>query len=574
MTSQLKTARVLCSLKNHLLYNQLILRAGMGKILAFTFVVAVSVWAVADFFADASVKLLLLPYGEELVAALIAFSVLFLLFITFAGDLTSGYTVNMGQMSTDFDYLQTLPIKPLSLIILKLYERLINDYFGILIMFSSFMGILCRDAFSIKALAMAVLLFFHFSTMVGLAINLLMIFLTRFLKKSSINNLFSIIGYLSAFLTLIPVIMLNNQPQRLMLTFASLYDNAQTAIDLLMAPFLWVAQSLLLKAFTLSYLKFLAFWLVIMALGTYLYSKALNNAWFTYSHPRRRATTPRKWYAKRLPAIFCKDLALLKSDLSFLVNALLLPLTIIIFEIHMVKTVFAFKTVPSILNLIFATIIYFSLFGPINAIGSESRSIALLEALPISPASIIWNKFLLWLAISELFFVSATLVVFKYLRFTTFIALKSSLIVALFTAFSMFMAVCLSAIYANYRSKVVFQGSFFIAKVICLFFMLVLVPVKFYSLKNALSLGLFLLLLLTTWLKALKSLEARLDKDSKTKLTIRHLNGLTLLIFYFASVISIYQFLDFIIPGTSAGHWPWTLALASALPYGAVNLQS
>lgn len=573
MSNQLKTARVLCSLKNTLLYNQLILRAGIGKIAAFAFVVILCVWAVADFFSDASTKLLLFPFGEQLLAALFAFTILFLLFITFTGDLTSGHTINMGQMSTDFDYLQTLPIKPMSIILLKLYERLLNDYFGILIMFSSFMGILCRDGFTFQGLALATVLFLHFSTLVGLAINLLMIFLTRFLKKSTINNLFSIIGYLSAFLTLVPVILLNNQSQRLLTAFASLYDSAQTAIDLAMAPFLWVAHSLLLKAFTLSYLKFCAFWLLFMLLGIYFYAKALNNAWYSYSHSSRKARTPRKYFPARLPAIFCKELTLLKSDLSLFVNALLLPLTIIIFEVYMVKTVFAFKTVPSILNLMFATIIYFSLFGPINAIGSEGRAISLLEALPITPSSIIWNKFLLWFAISELFFVSATFAVFKYLRFTTFIAFKSSLVVAVFTALSVFMAVCLSAIYANYKAKVVFQGSFFMAKILCLVFMLVLVPVKFYSTKNVISFSLFLLLLFLIWQKATRALDIRLDKEKSEIKIINGLNLATLFVFYFASVITLYQFVDFIVPGMSVGHWPWSLALAAALPYGAVNLQ-
>ncbi len=571
MTNTFKNTYLLCTLKNRLLYNQLTSKAGIGKIIAFASVVIICIWAVSDFFAEASTKLFALPFGEQLVLVLFAFTVLFLFFVTFAGDLTSGHTINMGQMSTDFEYLQTLPLGSKSIIFLKLYERILNDYFGILITFASFMGILCRDGFTMTSLALAVVLFFHFSTLIGLGINLLMIFLTRFFKKSTINNLFSIVGYLSAFLTLAPVIAFNNQPQRFLIWFAQFYDRSYSFIDAVMQPFIWVAECLVVKNFTMAYLKFFVFWIFVMFIGTLLYSEAFERNWFSYSNSKRRKLAPKKWFPRFLSGIVSKELTLLKSDLSLLVNALLLPVTIIAFEIYIMKTVFSFKTIPSVLNLIFVAIIYFSMFGPINSIGSEGKAVSLLESLPLSPKTIILHKFVFWLLISELVFIPTTFIAFKLLRFTSIIAFKSTLIVAAFTALSMYLALCLSVIYANYNSKVIFHASTFVAKIICLVFMLVLVPVKFVSTKNAISLSLFLTLLFIMQKKAEIIMTTRFETANFKNKSVKLLDRISIFVFYFAVVISFYQFVDFITPGLNVGHWPWSLALMATLPYSALK---
>ena len=203
MFELLNNTLILCSVKNKIMFNKLRSRAGFGKAIAFIFVLLACVWAVADFSIEISSKILAMPFGNDINLLFFALIVMFVLFITFMGDLTTGHTINMGQMSSDFEYLQTLPVKPINIIFLKLYERLINDYFGVLVMLSAFVGIACRDGYNLTRIALAFFLYLEFSLFSGLAINLLLIVLTRFFKKSTINNIFSVIGYLSAFVILV-----------------------------------------------------------------------------------------------------------------------------------------------------------------------------------------------------------------------------------------------------------------------------------------------------------------------------------------------------------------------------------
>lgn len=568
MFELLNDTLILCSVKNKIMFNNLRSRAGFGKAIAFVFVLLACVWAVADFSIEISGKILAMPFGNDINLLFFALIVMFVLFITFMGDLTTGHTINMGQMSSDFEYLQTLPVKPINIILLKLYERLINDYFGVLVMLSAFVGIACRDGYNLTGIALAFLLYLEFSLFSGLAINLLLIVLTRFFKKSTINNIFSVIGYLSSFAILVPFLLLDAYPQRFIDEFINFYDNAKTLVDLLFTPLLWVADCLVNKTFGASFWYFSLFWVAIMSIGCFIYALALKHIWFSYSYSGKKSSKASA-HNRFFNGIISKEFNLLKSDLNLLVNSLLLPFTVIAFEIHMMKTVFSFTTVYSVMSLIFGAIIYFCMFGPVNSVGYEGKAIAVIETLPITAASFIRQKFYFWLCIAQTCFIPASIVALKYLGFPNKVVLQSTLVTAVFTTCCVFLSLCVSAVYANYEAKVIFQKSTFSGKIVALLIMLSASPIKYLNLLNAVSLIVFLLLTALMWFKAVHRLENRLDANELYNGKVRRADLITVFTAYFAVVIAIYQFAEALVPGLEMGHWPWSIALICVGPVAA-----
>lgn len=567
----LNNTLILCSVKNRIIFNNLRSRTGLGKAIAFLFMLLACVWAVSDFSIEISGKILAMPFGYDINLLFFALIVMFVLFITFMGDLTTGHTINMGQMGSDFEYLQTLPLKPINIILLKLYERLINDYFGVLVMLSGFVGIICRDGYSLTKIALAIFIYLEFSLFSGLAINLMMIVFTRFFKKSTINNIFSVIGYLSAFLILVPFLLLDAYPQRFIAKVVYLYGNAETLIDTLFTPFLWVADCLVNKTFSAGFWYFSLFWAAIMLVGCFIYSAALKHIWFSYSYYGKKSSK-NHGYNSLFKGIISKEFNLLKSDYNLLINSLLLPFTVIAFEIYMMKTVFSFTTVYSVMSLIFGAIIYFCMFGPVNSVGYEGKAIAVIETLPITAAAFIRQKFYFWLCVAQICFLPASIFALRYLGFTYKIVFQSTLITAIFTACCVFLSVCVSAIYVNYDAKVIFQKSTFLGKIVALLVMLTASPIKYLSLMNSLSFILFLVLTALMWFKAVHKLENRLDANELYNSKVRCADVAMVFVAYFTIAVAIYQFTEALVPGLEIGHWPWSIALICVGPVAAAVL--
>ena len=145
MFNDLNSFFAICRLKNKITFNTLKAKANSGKAFGLIIFAICCIWAVSDFSSEATSKLLFMPYGIDIIKLLFSFIVLCLCFITFTGDISLGHTFETGQLSKDFIFLKSMPIKPFTLIASKLYERFISDYFGFMVMFSFFIGISCRN---------------------------------------------------------------------------------------------------------------------------------------------------------------------------------------------------------------------------------------------------------------------------------------------------------------------------------------------------------------------------------------------------------------------------------------------
>ena len=558
----LKQIQALCVVKLRLLFNTIFSKSGIGKTIGIGISTLIMILATASGASDLLNEIYQLPFANLIAEWGIGFLVLYGIFVVFTGDLVSGHTLNTGQMSSDFHYLTTLPIPPTILIFTKQFERLITDYFGILFLLPGLIGISCYRAYTFKAFLAAILLYLEISFIIGLFINLLNICLTRFFKPSTINNFYSIFGYVSAILTLIPFLMLSNfnpsQVPWVLEKIAYLQDN----YEWLMLPIKWAAAPLLYSTpFCVEFLKITILWLILSGVLMFLFHLAVKNNWFAYVHSNKSSAKSVKSH-KLLKGLIWKEWLMMRSDLNLLVNAILMPISIIAVEIYFLKQVFSFTSMYSVMNFIFGSIIYFSLFGPINIIGYEGKTIALLESMPITPAQLIKKKYFFWVCVALIIFIPSTIVTFRVLNFDWEVTLEATAMTALFTIASVFATVCFAGIFARYDTVVLQQHSTFLGKMTAMAVMSILLPIKNYSWLNFYTLLIFLLITSLCYIKAQACIAFRQDKESLLSENNMMINCFLLLLSFVAIENNFQQFFYSIIPQINTGIWSWCLSLA------------
>ncbi|HNX77277.1 MAG TPA: hypothetical protein PLM07_00500 [Candidatus Rifleibacterium sp.] len=570
MLQSLRITSLLCRLKLRLLFNSLKNWASAGKTIGIGLSVILTAVIITSGASDAINAMRMLPYAELLLDWLLGGIIIYVIFVVFTGDLITGHTLNTGQMSSDFGYLQTLPLTPLNLIMVKLFERVISDYLGLIILFSAFLGIACRDGVTLWNLLLALILYLEISLLIGLLINICMICLTRFFRTTTINNLFSLLGYGSAFLSIAPYLILSNfLPEVLDLIINNL-DILNETVFVYLLPMQWLAVSLLSAAFCDEFFYFTAFWAVCMLAGSLVFHVTIKLNWFNFSHGNTRKTdySGHRWFR----GLYHKEVMLLKSDFNLLVNALLMPITLIILEIYFLKDVFKITTPSVILNIIAGAVIYFSMFGPVNATGYEGRAISLLETLPLSPHSLLRQKSIFWTIIAEAIFVPAVIVSMLHMGFAGATIFKAALSTTLFTIGCVWVAISVSAIFPCFESKVLQQRSTFAGKLAALAMMLLLVPVKDLSPLNFYSLGLFLCLGTLIAGKAVNHLFFRLDHEAQASSGQRLVNTLILFLAMAGCEVSLTQCFSAVAPGVDTGIWNWVISAAIFLPANALLL--
>ncbi|NCB39599.1 MAG: hypothetical protein EOM80_12625 [Erysipelotrichia bacterium] len=564
MISFFRSSSLLCRLKLRLLLCSLKNWASLGKTIGIALSVLISAVIIKESASDLIVALEALPYSGDLIEWLLAAITVYVVFIVFTGDLITGHTINTGQMSSDFSFLSALPISPLSLICVKLFERIISDYLGVLIIFSAFIGISCREVFSFQALLLSLLFFLQISLLIGLAINLCMIVLGRFCKTTTINNFFSMAGYLSAFLTLVPYLIASNFPvESVMWVFKNLDSLSPTLFKILL-PAKWLTVSLLRGEFSAEFFKFSAFWGLCVTVGIGLFHAAIKLNWLSFSHSNSSGLVkPRRKFFRGL---IQKEVVLLTSDFNLLINAILMPITLILLEVYFLRKAFTLSTSTSVLNIVYGSVMYFCAFGPLNTIGSEGKAISLLETLPLAPTEILWRKFVFWLVIAECLFMPATLAIFDFMSYTREVAFFAMLSTMLFTAGCVGVSVSLSAVFARFDSKIMQQRSSFVGKLAALGLMLIAVPIKSFSWLNLYSFIVFVCLTILVFIKAATAIFYRIDEQARQTAYQKRVETMLLLFAFVGIEVTIKHFFLAVVPGESTGIWSWLIAAILILP--------
>jgi hypothetical protein len=483
------------------------------------------------------------------------------------GDMLTGHSLNAGQMSSDFSYLTTLPIPPGSLIAIKLIERMMTDYIGLLLLLTGIFGIVFRNGFNIEGLFLGLIIYLQISFSTGLVINLITISMQRFFRKATINNLFSILGYLSVFLTFLPYLLLSSFPGESLNWLVEWSDSFSNPIFKIVLPFRWLAETLLQTNEGNEFVYWSLFWLAASLLGCLFFYIMISLNWLTVTHSASRSNTRKR---RIFSGFFQKELLLLKSDFNMLVNAIMMPISIIVLEIYFLKNVINLSTSSQLLNLLYAAIVYFCMFGPINSVGAEGKSIAIIESLPMSASDFVYRKFFFWLVIAETIFIPTSLVTMYYMGYLPGAIFRFTFLISAFTATCVWISIHISSIFPNFESKILQQKSTLTGKASGLLLMLLAAPIKSFNLLSLINLIILIIALLLVRQITLATLKNRLDPDFNCLSPDKIHPFVLLLLVFTGSEISIKQFFLAIIPGYDTGLWSWLIA--SLLFYSAVFL--
>lgn len=515
-------------------------------------------YVMSDAASDLISSFQIIPFGQFLLEWVLAIICIYLFVLVFTGDLLTGHSLNAGQMSSDFNFLISLPIPPLSLIIIKLFERLITDYIGLLILLTGIFALTFHQGFSLSGLFAGLGIYLQISLLIGLGINLLIIAMRRFLRPASINNFFSMLGYLSAFLTLFPYLLLSNFPAQSFNWLVRYSDSFNSNLFKCLKPFKWLSASLLKQGKSEEFLYWSLAWLCMMIAGCFLFYIMIRFNWLTCSHSAARKKSSG---GKRIfHGFFRKEMLLLKSDFNLLINAILMPITIIILEIYFLKRVLSFNASNQTLNVIYAAVIYFCMFGPINSIGAEGRSIAIIECLPVSPSGFIYKKFFFWSIIAGLIFIPATVLTFDYLGFIAPIIWKASASIFLFTITCVWISINVSAIFPKYESKILQQKSTMGGKFIALALMMLAAPIQPGEWLSLLNLVILAIALLLIWQIVRVSIKNRLDPEVSCLTPSQVYPYILLAIVFTGTDTAMQQLFQAVIPGQDTGLSSWLVA--------------
>ncbi|OIP31438.1 hypothetical protein AUK22_01085 [bacterium CG2_30_54_10] len=490
---------------------------------------------------------------------LMALGLIYLLMLVFTSDLIMGHTLNVGQLSTDHTFLTSLPIPPLALLGSKLFERLITDWPGVLLLLSGFLGISCRGSFSdpVKIL-LPILIFVQVELLLILTIILLSFFLQRVARPATINNFFSILGYMSAFMALSPHILIATQPREAFTWLIFNLGKFQGTAGLVLSPGRWIVDILLDGKIGRSFLHWEFFWLLAFMTGSGIFLAMCRMHWLTFVHPGLPMVSVKSkaW----LSGMLRKETLLLKSDFNLLSNSLFMPITIIIFQILIFREQLTAFGLPHAMNMMGAAAMYFCLFGPINSIGSEGKAIFLLETLPISAASLIANKTLFWSLVAEVFFLPASCATAWYLGLPPPDWAALIVWLAILVPCLVWVGVSVSAIYPKFEGKVLQQRSTLEGKALGAMAMGMALPIKSLSAGSIAGGMIFALLALSVHGKAVEALEGRLDPERFKVRRFRAHDAFLAILVAMGIQSVIRSIFDATVPEVAATLLPWIIS--------------
>ena len=212
--------------------------------------------------------------------------------------------------------------------------------------------------------------------------------------------------------------------------------------------------------------------------------------------------------------MYKKEFLLLKGDYNLLFNALFLPITFILMEIWIFRN-YPFLQTPGILMIAMGiAVLYFSMFGPTNAVGSEGKTIALLETLPVEPSTWLRQKTVFWASLATLFFLPAAIGVTTCLGFSHTQRLLVTSWTIGFLIIAIWLAVSVSAIFARYDARVLQQSSSIFGKLLVAFSLVFLFPVRQPDVESGAFLG--ITLVIGIFLRQLASLSLKTRCDPET----------------------------------------------------------
>lgn len=451
--------------------------------------------------------------ASSLVDSLVAMILLYAVLLVVTSDLMMGHTLNWGQMSSDHGYLATLPLSPVALLAGKLFERLVTDWFAPIFLLGGMLGVSLNKGFSWSGLGVGIILYLQVELLIGLSVILLTLALGRLLRPAAFKNFYALLGYASMLLGLGPYLWFSSNPTGAIWTILTWWPTVGPWLQIPLEPARLIVESLLAASPVAAFWHWQAIWLGAFAVGTLLFKLMADRQWLTWVHSgvAARSNGARSW----LKGLMRKESQLLRNDFTLLVNSLMLPLTIIVFEIWVLKGIFSLSGLGKAMNALAAAFMYFCLFGPVNAMGSEGKAVSLVEVLPVSPSRLIAEKSFFWILIAETIFLPTAFGVGWYLGLPISQWPILVLWTGLFAAGGVWVAVSMSTIFADYDAKVPQQRSTLTGKMLASMAMGVAIPAKSGSFQSIFAGVVFLGLAAALHYKACEVFAARVDSERR-----------------------------------------------------------
>ncbi|MBF0498786.1 MAG: CPBP family intramembrane metalloprotease [Candidatus Riflebacteria bacterium] len=500
---------------------------------------------------------------QELVITALALMLVYGVILVFISDLLMGYTLNLGQMSTDHEYLCTLPISPSALLICKLFERLSVDWAAPVILLGGMLGMIMREGFSLQGLFIGTLLYSQIELLIGLFVTLLTVAFGRFFRPTTLRNLLAFLSYFGVIVGLGHGVWFSSINEQIIPMLIRVWANLEPWLRFPLKPARMLAETLMDGDFGRSFWHWQCFWSACFILGICFFNAMARAQWLTWVNSGISAPASANTF--RLYGLIRKESLLLRNDMHLLLNALLLPLTIIFAEIYVLKDVFSLSQTSNVMNAMAAAVIYFCMFGPVNAVGSEGKGVSIIETLPIEPGRIIGQKTIFWGTIALIFFVPAALGIGWYLGLN--IADRVTLVVwiAVFIISCVWAAVSTSAIFPDYDAKVLQMRSSLTGKIFACMIMFVCLPTKEASPSAVFAFLVFMSLALTLHYRACEVFSIRNDPDAGTEPMFRLIDAALPLACALGIQVVVGSVFHWVLYKAVFSFWPWLFASVPVL---------
>ena len=398
---------------------------------------------------------------------------LFMLLIISNSDVFMAHTMDLGQRTKDVEFLQTLPLSFSHFFYVKVIERAITDLFSIGLLLPIVLAVSAGVTNPLFGIPLGLIVFSLSQITASAFLVAFQFTLTRFFPLStlkSIVNWLSLLGMI--FFFGLPILIVDYE----LLEYIPSDFLKNHWFDFI--PTTWFAGALSYSSREPMKALLCLIGCFVTALASlyisYCCTALFRRIGWSYSTAGKKVRQFKGW-SRWFTGYVWKELLMLRRDKNILVNGILLPVFMTGFVLHNWSTIGWVKgdSAASILAIVSMGLLYFHLFGAINAVGTEGRAIGLLAMIPLSPSRFLALKAIIWGTLGTLLFETFFLT-YLFVVAPPILNLYHVILCCLWLFFLSYLlaslGVALSVHFVNYEAKFLQQASTLPGKTVMLLF--------------------------------------------------------------------------------------------------------
>jgi len=443
-----------------------------------------------------------------------------ILLMTVVSDLFLSQTHDVAQRGSDAEFVQILPVKFETFMLMKSLERMTIDISALGFLLPALLGLAAGLSGTVFSYVLALILFVILELLFGMVITLVNFALARFYPASTVRNMvqianvvFMLFGFCLGGLLVSRGVHLARTGQLKPSFFSDLLAGSEWLQILFNCyPVYWIIKGFHeLRASFFTGMAWCTAFLLFCAVLWWLCWKAgqlFQDLGWTYQAEEKPAVSSQAAINPRtglFSGIVGKDLKLLAQDKGFLVNGLVLPLAFFFFYGYVLMQQGTPRPLATVTFLTLG-IMYFHFFGAINSIGFEKKAIWIIRSLPLTPRQILSTKAFMWSSISLIIYLPMFLLV-AFMALFTFTQILAGFAWLMFAALAVaHLGVAISALYPKFDAKFLQGGSTGIGKIVMAALTMPLVAgLVMWPFARSVTIGSIAFFLLLTWAMFLKA---------------------------------------------------------------------